>query len=539
MSRLGRLRGRGISFTREQLYVPEVLAGRAGLRFSDAGQTLGEAMRRALIAAVMAVGMFAANAAAQPATIGEALACESASNQPACLLRAGARGWSGDTDHSAAVMTAILHFRLDDPSLGLGPDRYRTFAAVRALAEAVRLEAAGESPSRVLAPIARLPRDEREDAYRLFAYGPGSFVLPLDVWRPRTTNEETIRMVLRTLELDRSGLSRADIRSLASAYASHSMVDEGRSLLRRHNAEDDATAFWYTTGDFAAAERAMRADGDVHPVTLIYVASAAAEAGDHARSARLAMELLDTFVRGHGSRLIVAHDPTKLAESAARILSASGQAEQARGYALALMDGQTPDGALFGSHAGYAIAILTAIGDFQGACSVARTLAAGIDTPLSDGAAGNVADEPAIRAREAAVALARCGDGDAARAIAARHGVQDFWLTFYLGDSFAGMAPPNVGGLGDTIENELAAGRNERASQLMQVLFESSPAYATGIMHGDEPWNAVLLQAWRNGGAFAALHEALLRENRIESEVLTDQDREYVFAAALMLADEP
>jgi len=492
------------------------------------------------VLAALSVALCAASSALaqSPPTIADALACEGDSDQAACLLRVGACGWTGDTDHANAAMSAIVRFYLEDEDLGLGPDESGSFAVARAMAEAARRDAAGMRASRALAPIAALPSLERRDAYRLFAFAPNSFLFPTDIWRFRASSDDAVRLALRRIEADSDEPSDGTVQSLALAYAARGMEDEALAVLRRHNAENDATAFWYVTGDLDAAERSMRADGDVHPMTLIHIAGAAIEAGDSERAVRLGRELLDEFVRGRTARIIVTHDPVSFAESGARILQAAGQAEQAREYAHALMEGQAPGGEQFGSHADYAITMLTTIGDLDGACTVARTLAAAVDTPVAN-ADLDAADEARARADTAALALARCGDATAARAIAARYGVEDFWLSFYLGDDFEALGPPDVGGLSRAMEADIAAGNSARAPTLMRILFAANPTYAASVMHGDEPWNAALLQGWRGSGAFPALRAALLQRNRTPSDALSRDDREYVFTAALMLAGEP
>jgi hypothetical protein len=476
----------------------------------------------------------AVDADARPSTLGEVLACENDVSPAACLFRAGARGWEGDSLFAPNVMAAIIRLGLDDAGLRLGDDEARTFAQMRAVAEAGRRDALGLAAEQVLAPIAALPEGQF-GLYVEFAAAPEAVRYLDRVWGARASSAEVARLALQRAEaLAERDYDRSRV---ALAYASRGMIDEGRAVVQRLGDENLSLSFWIEAEDFEAAEHALRAREDPHPVAMMTLASAAAEAGDRERALRLARELLDTWVRGQSSEAAIRFNPIGLAEMAGGVFALSGDVAAARRYADELMQGQAQDGELFSAHAYYAMAILLAAGDEAGACAVARTLADGAGTAVAGMTAEGAARERAARAKAAATTLARCGETERANALAASYGVDDFWLDYYLGRPLDADDHPYAGGLMQAAQRDIAAGRRERAGEVLRVLFVAKPFLMPEMLAelGDPETTA----AWRGGGAFAALRERLLRQGRSASTALHHDDRKYVFAAALSLSDAP
>lgn len=479
--------------------------------------------------AAAAWALLGAPALAQPPTIGAALACEHDGAPAQCLLRAGARGWDGGAMGAFAVMNVLIGAGLDDDALGLGEDEHGAFAQSRALGEAARREAAGLRAEAVLAPIAALPGDQQERAYRWFVSPGDSFIYPDRVWRFAATTRPVQRLALQRWAALADGES--DWAAVAQAYAAHGYVREGRALLPRIERASRRTPFYLAARDFAGAERTLRADGDdPSPMSLFMLAAHAAEAGDRRRARRLGLELLDDWVRGRSAEFVIVHNRVALAEMAGAVLDAAGERARASAYAHALVQGLSPGDALYGSHALYALALLRAGGDEAGACALANALSARLD-PASD-----VAD---ALANAVTLELARCGAGDAARALAARAGVEDFWLGYYLGEPLDENELPYTGALMDAVESDAAAGRMARAGEVLHLLFVRQPNLAGAVLADVGAEHPELLAHWRAGGAFAALRARLMQAGRTPEDALNGDAREAVFTAALSLLDAP
>lgn len=480
---------------------------------------------RAIVWSIAAgLGLAAAPMAwAQPATIGEALACEQSPEPSLCLLRAGARAWDGSSIQTSGVMAALVRQGVAfDGDLA----SEESFAIVRAAAEAWRREAAGESAEAVLAPIAALDEQYQQRGYRWYASPRDTFIYPDRTWRFAAAREDVVRLALARWGA-LIGDDDSDLAALAHAYASHGYVAEGRALVARIGRGRDRIYFYVAARDFAAAERALRADGDdANPLALLNLAAQAAKAGDRRRARRLALEVLDDWVRGVSAEVIVSYDRVVLAGMAGAVLREAGESARARQYADALMR-VAPAEPLFASHAAYALTLKREAGDAAGACALARR--------LRD---QDFADEAGVR-RAIAVELARCGDHDAARAFAARHALRDFWLDFYLGAPLDERELPYAGGLMQAAEDEAAAGRSARAIEVLRVLFLGRPFLAASTLERIRSDSPAINAAWADGAAFAALRTRLSQRGRALDAPLDDQDRDAVLAAGLSLSDPP
>lgn len=492
---------------------------------------------RSLSLALAAFALTAPCAMAQAASIADALACERQASPGECLIRAGAHGWGGDDMYAEAVIAVIVSTGMDEGSLAIAENEYSLLPRARAMAEAARREAAGAPLEDVLAPIAALSEDieDRGDVYIDFAIQAEHFPWPQNAWRFRAASEPIRRLALRRAQ----GLLRSDDESgwarLALAYAHAGLEGEARAAARRVERRELLISVWIALGDLSAAERALRANENPHPIATLTIANAAIDTGDAARARRLALEVLDGWVRGRNNRIIITFNRVALADMAGAVLAANGDNERLRLYAAELMEGRTPSDALYGSHAEYAMTLLEAAGDDGGACTIARNLAAAIETPVAE----DPEEERRARALHASVALARCGEHDAARALAARYGVEDFWLTYHLGEPLDPNDPPYAGGLMNTIERDAETGRLPRANEALHVLFVRSPNLAAATLYDARQDRPELLAAWRSGGAFAALRARMLGPNRTLTDPLNDQDRDAIFAAALSLLDAP
>jgi len=496
-------------------------------------------MRRLLVVAALVLGACASapeQRGPDPvrASIGEALACEHAPAPGPCLLRVGARGWRGDSSNSAAVMSAMIRLGLDDANLGLGEDEHQWFAQMRATAEAARREAAGASPEDVLAV---LPGETELDLFYWFGAAPEAFAYPADAWRYVAASPAVARLALQRMEADaRRDAARV---SVALAYEGRGLRAEGRAAIAQVEDVSLAWPYWSEVGEFEAAERSLRAREELHPIAMATLAGEAARGGDAARARRLGLEILDTWVRGEASQAAGIFNRRALAGMGGHALALSGAGDVARAYAGALMQGQTPESALFRPHAEYALAILSENGADAQACVVARALAAGADTPVRGAGAEDAAAETALRAAHAALSLAQCGDTAHAREIAARYAVEDFWLDYYLSETLAENAAPYLGALMLAVENDVAAGRYQRAGEVVHVTFMRRPFAAAGMVHEHGAAHPQLAAAWRSGGAFAALRRALTARGRSSEAMLSRYDLDHVFAAGLSLSDRP
>jgi len=418
-------------------------------------------------------------------------------------------------------MTALIHFDLDDDAT-LGGDEGGIFAETRAMAEAARLDAAGRPAAEALAPIAAL--DDASDAYRRFVSTSDTFIYPDKIWRFQPATPAVIRLALQRAQAEaRARDDESELITLATLYAAHGFEDEGRRLIRRARLQRQAIGFWIEVGDFAAAERAIRARGDPpNPMALFNAAGAAIEAGDNAFATRVALEVLDTMVRGHADEVIVVYNRVALAGIAARTLMLAGQDERAARYAQDLASAYAPDDALYGAHMLYALTMLRESDNESAVCALARQA---------------VAHAEIIGAREIAVELARCGDAEAARALATRHGVGDFWLGYYSGDPLDANDMPYTGGMLRAIEADAAAGRHARAAELLHILFVRQPYLAAYMINNLE--NPEIAEAWRTRGVFGALRARLVTQGRDPSAALSGDDLDAVFAAAFTLLTPP
>lgn len=477
------------------------------------------------IAAGLGLATASAGAWAQPATIGETLACEQSAEPSLCLMRAGARDWDGSSIQTSGVMAALVRNTIE-----FDGDRAseESFAIVRALAEASRREGADESAEAVLAPIALLEEGYRQSAYRRYVSPQDSFIYPDRVWRFVAHRDDVIR-----LGLDRwramVGDDDSDLSALAYAYASHGFLAEGRVLAARIERGRYRISFYTAARDFAAAEQALRADqDDPNPLALLNLAAQAAEGGDRRRARRIAVEVLDNWVRGRSAEVIVVYNRVALAGFAAGVLRATNESARASRYADALMR-VAPTDPLFASHAAYALELKREGGDADGACVLARRLS---------NPAEQVADDVGLR-RMVAVELARCGDHDAARVYSERHDVRDFWLDFYLGAPLDANALPYAGGLMQAVEDEASAGRTTRALEVLRVLFIGRPFLAASALERIRNDSVATFAAWADGAAFEALRERLTQRGRALDAPLNDEDRDAVLAAGLSLADLP
>lgn len=475
-------------------------------------------MRALVFAAAVAAGLAALPAAAQTPTIAETLACETAPDPGLCLFRSAGANWNGGDSFPYAVTTAMIQLGLEDL---FGEDEHGIIADTRAMAEAARREAAGERPERVLAPLQRA--NDREQVYRWFVSTPETFIYPDTDWRYRARSPDVIRLALRRWA---QAASRDRTRSaVATMYAAHGLEAEGRALNARLAPEEVMSAFWIEVGDFAAAEQVTRTERDpANPVALLIVASYAAEAGDNATATRIALDVLDTWVREHSTEIIVVYDKVGLAQMAAGVLDAAGERARASQYANDLVAAHQPGDELYEAHVQYALAILRNAGDVDGVCRLARELAQHSDV---------------VRPREVAVELAQCGDAGAARAIATRYAVEDFWLNYALGEPLNVNDAPYAGGMADAIETDAAAGNYTRAGEMLHILFVRNPAMAAGTINRLRADHPQLLEAWRNGGAFAALRARLLTQEGPADTNMRYRERDAVFAAAFTLVDAP
>ena len=479
--------------------------------------------------------------AADPSTIGDALACEAEAAPELCLLRVGARDWDGDSAEGLAVASAMLRLSLPGPNPA---NASSDWAQARALIEAVRLEAAGASAEAVLAPIAALEPALVEQTYILFGSGPGAFAGVLDLWRPRAAREDVVRLIAARLEAmfasdDPERIRRDEIPRVAVIYAGHGMIDDGRALLQRWQAEGEALAFWTEIGDFAAADRALRRNGDPHSLGLLALANAAVEAGDRATGTRLALELLETRIRGTNARIIIGEDKVALTRMAAAVLQDAGESERARTFALSLLQGVAPEHPMFGVDAEYALAVLETIGDHEIACDVADRLVSGADAEIVGEIMLERDQEARARARAAALAFARCGRLDDARGLAARYGIRDFWLAYLMGEPLDPHALPDIGALAQAIERDVTAERLDTASAMMGMMFERAGFFTAKLMQDWRVERPAVFSVWRDGGAFRALRSVLRRSGRDDDDTLSTEERGHVFAAALSLAPPP
>lgn len=475
-------------------------------------------MRAFVFAVAVAAGLAALPAAAQSPTIGEALACETAPDPGLCLFRSAGANWSGGDSFPYAVTTALIQLGLEDQ---FGEDEHGIIAETRAMAEAARREAAGERPERVLTPLQRL--SERERAYRWFVSTPDTFAYPDKVWRYRARSPEVIRLALL-----RWAAAASDDRTrsvVATMYAAHGFETEARALNARLAPEEVMSAFWIEVGDFAAAERVTLAERDPpNPVALLIVAAEAAEAGDNATATRIAVEVLNSWVREHSAEIVVVYDSVAIAQMAGSVLDAAGERARASQYANDLMALHQPGDELYEAHVQYALGILRSAGDVEGVCRLARELAQHSDV---------------VRPREVVVELALCGDADAARVVAARYSVEDFWLAYALGEPLGLDDPPYVGGMIDAIEKDAARGDYARAGEMLHILFVRHPSLAASTINRLRADHPQLLATWRSGGAFAALRARLLAQEGTAEAQMRYRDRDAVFAAAFTLVDAP
>lgn len=256
----------------------------------------------AFVAALLA-GPAHAQTAPLPPRLADALACEHSVDPAACLLRAGATGWTGFGANANDAMLAILILGLDRgrDAIAFGRDERGIIQPGLALGETLRLDQSGAAPEVALAPIAALlalrdsgPRSGEQAGYVLLSYSGGYWdEMLIDPSPPLvrlalTRIEEIVRADTR---YDVAYQRRAVIPLLAEAYASNGLGAEGRALVQRWSAETDAFAFWVEINDFTAAERAARARRRPHPYMLLTIARGAVETGDNARAIRLAGEV--------------------------------------------------------------------------------------------------------------------------------------------------------------------------------------------------------------------------------------------------------
>lgn len=489
------------------------------------------ALATALLAVTAAAEAQIAPAQIATAQVSDALACDRAADPAVCLLRAGATGWTGESPQRLDVMSAVSALGLDegDGAIRFGADKDGFFRQTRAVRAALLLDATGLAPEPSLAPIAALasapgqPRGGEDMAavYTMFAYGPALRDDIDGAWRTRLPRPSVaaVRTALARVEAIAAGqtqstraeIARNDIAPLAAVYAAVGLPADGRALLRRWNAENQATTYWLRVRNFAAAEKAIRSHDDVRAQALLWLAGAAAEAGDDARAARLARETLDRFVRGTSARIIVSDDHQELARAAARIMVASGRTTQVRHYARALATDFSPTKAVYGSHMDYAIDMLGIAGDRAGVCALTARFRNAVDAPVQDLDGEDLADEKAARAATATAAARYCQTGETNDTTSAAD-------------------------IASSIDADAKAGQIDRAVARLVALFSKEPFFAVSMAESVEANRDALLNGWR-AQTGDALRTALLRRTRTTDEALTDDDSDYVFAAALSILD--
>ena len=511
--------------------------------------------------AALFAGPAYAQAAPRPPSLADALACERNADPAACLLRAGATGWTGFGANGSDVMRAIVILGLDRgrAAIAFGRDDRGVIQSGLALGETLRLDQSGAAPEAALAPIAALralresgPRSGEQAGYVLLAYSGGYWdEMLIDPSPP------LVRLALTRIE----EIARADTRYdvayqrhaaipiLAEAYASNGLAAEGRALVQRWGAETDAFAFWVEINDFAAAERAVRAEDRPHPYMLIEIARGAAETGDNARAIRLAGEVFSLVRTGRMRTALVLDSDKVFLIEVTQILIAAGRADIARGYARSLTRRARPSAHDFGDHLDAAADMLALAGDEAGACALGRRLAASVHARLSPAVSAEDRDEVAAqRGGAAARRLFLCGLTEEAYALG-EYGPRDRFLIAHglnadmaeLATLAAALDPPTgTAPIVHAINVDVEHGRADRAVQLAELLWAQSPGgpvqavqLAASAMRMGLP---ELMDRFRPR-LFEALHLKLAREGRAESASLDEYDREAVFAAALTLLE--